>query len=194
MSVAYILGNGITRTQYDIKNIYESGLAHFNKGCVYGCNAIYRDYSDYLDYLVAMDPIIINEIKNSSFPKDKFILPSLEEQYEPIEFNPSRPRNNSAMIAMKYAIEKGNNHLICLGLDFVIEDKNINIDNIYNNTNGYGEETRAQVYDTIARCRFMEWFARKHPYVQFTFVFPEKYKFRINYVDNIDIQLIGTNI
>ena len=63
--VAFIIGNGPSRTKFDIASL--KGL-----GTIYGCNALYRDFTP--DYLVAIDPPIIKEIEKSDFPTDRFIV------------------------------------------------------------------------------------------------------------------------
>ena len=72
--LAYIIGNGPSREQFDIAKLKGTGV-------IYGCNALYRDYSDLIDFLVAIDPPIIDEITKSNFPKDKFIVPPHDEQF-----------------------------------------------------------------------------------------------------------------
>ena len=81
---AFIIGNGKSREQLDFQRL-------IGQGCTFGCNALYRDFKpDYIlpDYLVAIDPLLIEEIKNSDFPKDRFIEPPFAEQFEPAECNP----------------------------------------------------------------------------------------------------------
>ena len=81
--LAYIVGNGLTRKDFDIIGIKEHGLAPFPKGPIFACNAAYRDFTP--DWLVAIDSKIIKEIFESQFPKEKFIVPPIEEQYEPAD-------------------------------------------------------------------------------------------------------------
>ena len=56
--VAFIIGNGPSRAEFDIASL--RGL-----GTIYGCNALYRDFTP--DYLVAIDPPIIEEIETVSY-------------------------------------------------------------------------------------------------------------------------------
>ena len=96
MSTAFIIGNGKSREGFDLNS-----LRPFGK--IYGCNALYRDFEP--DYLVAIDDTITEEIRASSFPKEKFIYPSFEEQFESPEFNPfTRLRSNAGMNAMIEAL------------------------------------------------------------------------------------------
>lgn len=168
-SKALIIGNGLTRQKYDLNEFKKQ------KYVIFGTNAIYRTCKC-LDYLISIDVKIIEEINKSKFPKSKFIVPPLEEQFEPKEFDPNGHRQNAGMIAMNEAIKKGHKDLYCIGMDFVLENKNLNLGNIYDNTNGYGPETRASYFDTICRARFMNWFANKQKETNFIFMFPEIYK------------------
>ncbi len=187
--LAYIVGNGLTREAFDIKDIKDNGIGPYSKGPIFACNAAYRNFPDQIDYLIALDNKIISEINASDFPKNKFIVPALDEQYEDIRYSPNRHRNNAAMVAMKEAIKMGYTNLICLGLDFVIDDKELNIGNLYDGTNGYEMVTRASYFDTISRCRYMKWFAKQNKQITFTFLFPKEYNFRIE-EENISIEVL----
>lgn len=182
MPKALIVGNGISRQKYDIENFKYEGYT------IWGMNALYRDYP-WIDYLVALDSKIIKEINSSEFPKNKFLVPTIEEQYEPIEYNPNRPRMNAAMSAMREAIKRGYKEIVSIGLDFMIEDKKLNIANIYDGTNGYEEQTRASYFDTISRAKFMDWYASQNPKIIFKFLFPQVYKFRNFKSQNIKIEI-----
>lgn len=60
MSIGFILGNGISRRDIPFSNLKL-------KGMIYGCNAIYREYTP--DVLVATDPGIGEYIQNSGYSK-----------------------------------------------------------------------------------------------------------------------------
>ena len=53
-NTAFVIGNGVSRKGIDLNLLNKHGT-------VYACNAIYRDYDP--DYLVAVDPKMIFEIK-----------------------------------------------------------------------------------------------------------------------------------
>ena len=163
MSRAFIIGNGPSRKEFDLNKLKD-------KGTVFGCNALYRDFKP--DYLVAIDKVIIEEIHKSDYPQHRFIVPPEHEQYEPAEFNPAQPRSNAGMNAMTEAIKRGNRELFCLGFDFLLEDKEYSLGNIYDGTNGYGKEVRATENDNKGRTRYLQWYVRKHPNNGFIFVFP----------------------
>ena len=172
--VAYIIGNGKSRTGFDIEKLIGSGT-------IWGCNALYRDWENegpnrrfmLPEYLVAIDDGIISEIESSEFPSDRFIVPPRDEQYEPAEVNPNRPRSNAGMVAMIEAIRKGATTLICFGFDFLLPG---NVTNMYDGTDNYGMETRATAQDNMGRCRYLQWFVEQNSNVQFFFSFPEAEK------------------
>jgi hypothetical protein len=61
MSVAFVLGNGVSRQQVDLNN-----LRHL--GQIYGCNALYRDFVP--DVLVSTDKPISTRIQDSGYPQN----------------------------------------------------------------------------------------------------------------------------
>ena len=165
---AFIIGNGKSREFLEVDRL-------IGQGCTFGCNALYREYKpDYIipDYLVAIDPILIEEIKASDFPSDRFIEPPFHEQFEPAECNPGRPRSNAGMNAMLEAIKMKFTTLYMFGFDFIIDDAKYSTDNIYEGSNGYGPETRASYNDNINRCLYMTYIAQKNPNINFKFVLP----------------------
>ena len=56
MDTAFIIGNGESRAIFPIKDLK-------NKGIIYGCNAIYRDYPELCDHIVAVNPLMYEELK-----------------------------------------------------------------------------------------------------------------------------------
>ena len=49
MDTAFIIGNGESRNIFPIKDLKGHGV-------IYGCNAIYRDYPNLCDNIVAVNP------------------------------------------------------------------------------------------------------------------------------------------
>ena len=162
---AFIIGNGESRRSFDLNDIKSVAP-------IFGCNAIYRDFSP--DWLVAVDEGVIDEISSSNFPIEYTLFPrSKAEEYEPADMHPGRnryPRNNSGMYAMQRAIEKDYNVLLCLGFDFLINDSYLSCTNLFAGTKNYGAETHANFEDNAGRIRYLEWFARKNKDVVFIFV------------------------
>mgnify|MGYP003149779602 CR=1 FL=1 len=137
---AFIIGNGLSRKDFNLNRLV-------GQGCTFGCNALYRDFTP--DYLVAIDDKIIEEITQSDYPMNRFIVPPNEEQYEPAEHNPNRPRSNAG----------------------ILEDQ-ISVKNIYDGSDCYGPETRANYTDNHNRAKYFEYMAKKNHNVNFKFVLP----------------------
>jgi hypothetical protein len=163
---AFIIGNGLSRESFDLEELR-------GKGTIFGCNALYRDFTP--DYLVSIDNEIISEVEGAiergEFDRDRFIVPPFNEQFEPKEFNPYQPRSNAGMNAMLEAIKMGAKEVYCMGFDFLIDDE-ISVANIYDSTPCYGPETRANRRDNVNRAAYMEYVALQNRDVLFTFIFP----------------------
>ena len=180
MNTAFIIGNGTSRKGFDLTKLKPYGT-------VFGCNAIYRDFPDnsFPDYIVSIDDGIITEIEGSDFPSKRFIVPPIDERWEPAECNIGRPRSNAGMNAMREAIKMDHEQLICLGFDFLIQDDNQLLSNIYDGTDNYGESTRASARDNPGRVNYLEWLVRQHPEVDFIFIFPD--------IENVT-KIVGENV
>jgi len=164
MSRAFIIGNGKSRDGFDLEQLRSHGK-------IYGCNALYRDFEP--DYLIAIDDEITEEIKASDFPKDKFIHPIMEEQFEHPEFNPfTRLRSNAGMNAMMEALKHGHRELICVGFDFIIQN-DLATDNMYEGSDCYGPETKTSLADGVRRAMYLDWFAKKNYNTMFRLVLPK---------------------
>jgi len=168
MNTAFIIGNGTSRKGFDLKRLKPYGT-------IYGCNALYRDFADNSvpDFLVAIDDGIITEIEGSDFPSKRFIVPPIDERWEPAECNISRPRSNAGMNAMREAIKAGYNQLICMGFDFLVNENNQLLSNMYDGSQNYGPETRANAADNPGRVKYLQWLVHKHPEVHFIFIFTD---------------------
>ena len=161
---AFIIGNGLSRSEFDLETLR-------GKGTIFGCNALYRDFTP--DYLVAIDDKIISEINHAidtgkcEVPQKNFIVPAWNECFE----ETTGRRSNAGMNAMIEAIRKGCDELFCLGFDFLI-DGDVSVKNVYDGTDCYGPETRANRSDNVNRTAYLEYVALQNRDVQFYFVFP----------------------
>jgi hypothetical protein len=64
MSMAFVLGNGVSRKSVNLEHLRIHGT-------IYGCNALYRDFTP--DVLIATDRPISEQIQHSGYPlKNKF--------------------------------------------------------------------------------------------------------------------------
>jgi len=178
LKTAYVIGNGSSREKFKLESLK-------GKGTVFGCNALYRDYEDYIlpDYLVAIDEAIIKEIEGSKFPKDRFLNPPEDEKWEPVElhwgksdkkdWNPARPRSNAGMNAINEAIKKGYTSIYIFGFDFLVVNEKIAISNVFHGTECYGLDTRANLNDTRNRMNYLGWMIEQNPDVKFLFCYPK---------------------
>ena len=180
---SFVIANGTSRLGFNLNRIKESGV-------VWGCNALYREYTPHYElpnYLVAIDDGMIKEIERSDFPKDRFILPPIDERWEPVDCNPHRPRSNAGVNAMIEAIKKGSDVIIGLGFDSIIIDKDQSVSNVYDNTPNYGHENRANYTDNAGRVRYLNWVAKKNPMVEFYFCYPKVLTMHAITAKNINI-------
>jgi len=167
---ALIVGNGPSRKTFDIAKLVDEE----DDLVVYGCNALYRDFKPNFElphFLIAIDEGMITEIESSSFPSNRFIVPTEDEMWEPVEYSSTRRRSNAGMNAMQAAIRDDHTKLICIGFDFLMSDR-ASLENVYDKTSNYELETRATPDDNQNRCRFLSWFCAKYDWVDFIFTYP----------------------
>ena len=160
--VAFIICNGESRREFDLDRLKPYPT--------FGCNALYREWEP--TWLVSIDPGITKEIQESNFDSDRHIVPPLEEQYEPVEYNSAQPRSNAGMNAIQEAVRRGYNKLYILGMDFILEDARFTMSNVYDGTDNYTMETRATANDQQSRTGYLNWYCSQHPEHSFRFVFP----------------------
>tara|TARA_Y100000593_G_C4274524_1_gene319290 strand:- start:849 stop:1463 length:615 start_codon:yes stop_codon:yes gene_type:complete len=179
MKKAFIIGNGKSRSEFDLSLLKD-------KGVMFGCNALYRDYyhqHNLPDYLIAIDEKIITEIEHSDFPSKRFLEPPEDEKWEPVElhwgravnddWNPARPRSNTGINAILEAEKLGHKDMWLFGMDFLVVQSTIATSNIYDGTNGYEPETRASLEDTRNRLQYLGWILENKPELNFIFCYPE---------------------
>ena len=109
MSVAFVLGNGQSRSVIDLTRIQPLGP-------IYGCNGLYRDFEP--DCLVATDRPIAEHIQRSGYSKkNRFYtrrpLPDLGAHQVPKKYH----GNSSGPIACAIAASDGHRRIYLLGYD-----------------------------------------------------------------------------
>jgi len=125
MDRIFVLGNGRSRLGLDLDSLKSAGK-------VFGCNALYRDFSP--DILFATDPGISKEIEESGYPNtNEFFTRS------PGHFNSKKILKNngysSGPVAVTHAAMCNALNIYLIGFDLVgIDDKH---NNVYSNTNNY---------------------------------------------------------
>lgn len=132
---AFVLGNGKSRLKYDL---HELKL----RGKVYGCNALFRDFTP--DVLVATDRPMVIEVEETGYP----------DQNEFWTRNPG-PNTNSKKVELNYGFSSGpiavtlaamNNHkpIYMIGFDLTGDSGMIN--NVYAGTPNYRPENDKETY------------------------------------------------
>ena len=128
MTIAFVLGNGISRQGIDLQHLKSHGF-------VYGCNALYREFAP--DVLIATDRPIAEQIQHSGYaekhrfhtrrPLDGLGARSIPQRYWSYSSGPA---------ALGIAAEDKNVHIYLLGFDMgPAPDGRFN--NVYANTEFY---------------------------------------------------------
>jgi|TARA_B110000263_G_C15165602_1_gene444440 hypothetical protein len=167
MKKAFIVGNGTSRIPIPLPELV-------GKGVIFGCNALYRDFTDY-DYLVSIDNEIIEEVQDKA-NDDRLIIPDEEDRWEHSDYSKNRRRSNAGMNAMIEAVNKDCTKIYCLGFDFILKDK-ISTSNVYEDTECYGSETHANESDNPFRVKYLSWYMKQNKDTNFTFVLPRNFKY-----------------
>lgn len=119
---AFVLGNGKSRLQVNLHNLKKCGK-------VYGCNALYRDFTP--DVLVATDHPMSLEIEKSGYEGEFWArTPTVSARKIDINFGFS-----SGPIAVSMAARNAHRPIYLIGFDLMGENGNIN--NVYAGTDNY---------------------------------------------------------
>jgi hypothetical protein len=137
MTIAFVLGNGVSRKPIDLGRLKQLGP-------IYGCNALYREFVP--DVLVATDRPIAQQIQESGYSKiNRFHtrkpLPNLGAKPIPRDYH----GNSSGPIAVALAVLDGHNKVYMLGFDMgpVANNK---FNNVYADTEFYKKSNDAPTY------------------------------------------------
>lgn len=152
MPVAYVLGNGPSRLALDLALLRKDPTA-----VIFGCNAIHRDFKP--DYIVAIDPDPIAELRNSDFPQHRILVPMRHEHWEPPELHrgvPNARRSNAGVNAVREAIRRDLSPIYLIGFDFLLKDPVKATDNVYDGTPTYEKERRANAADSLPRAAYLD--------------------------------------
>jgi hypothetical protein len=137
MSIAFVLGNGISR-----KNIAITTLSQCGK--IYGCNALYRDYIP--DVLVATDRPIATEIQESGYSaKNKFYTRRPISNLGAIEIPKPYFGFSSGPVAAGIAAMDGHRRVYLLGFDMGPTPEKL-FNNLYAGTEFYRPYTAIPTY------------------------------------------------
>jgi hypothetical protein len=162
---AYCIGNGPSRKDFDLNKLKATGQT-------YGCNALYRDFIP--DYIFSIDsPVTLTMVNDKVYEKCIHYTPSLEVNRYPKE-GPSHLHlipNNPHWICGNQAIwttgVHGHKNVYLLGYDFREFGKD-QLNNIYQDTENYGERHSDTVFDGwLKQFRDM---LKMRPYVNYIMV------------------------
>ena len=133
-----MLGNGTSRKSIDLNQLK-------NKGTIYGCNALYREFEP--DYLVAVDTKMILEINKAGYQHSHNVWTNPNRSFNGMNgfnfFNPSKGWS-SGPTALWLASTHDVQDIFILGFDYQgINDK---INNIYADTTNYKKSHERATY------------------------------------------------
>lgn len=173
---AFVLGNGVSRLQADLPTLSHSGT-------VYGCNALYREYSP--DYLIAVDVKMVNEIIESGYNKTHEVWTNPNRGISaPDNLNLFNPHLgwSSGPTALWLASKNGHKEVFILGFDY--EGLNGKVNNVYASTPNYKEKEAAATF-------FGNWSSqtekviKDNPHIQYYRVLGDKKFIPPNFTDEI---------
>jgi len=136
--IAFVLGNGKSRLQVDHTKLVENGT-------VYGCNALYREFSP--DYLVAVDPRMVAEIARTNYQLTNLVYTNRSRSYDNIEgLNFLEPMRgwSSGPSAIWLAAQHKHKEIYLIGFDFAGINGKVN--NVYANTQNYKRDTEEEIF------------------------------------------------
>jgi len=90
------------------------------------------------------------------------------------QWDPQRPRSNAGMNAILEAIKLEYETLYVFGFDFLVVDQNTAMSNLYDGTDCYGLETRANLQDTRNRMKYLGHVIENNPKTNFVFCYPKE--------------------
>jgi hypothetical protein len=128
MSIAFVIGNGISRKDIDLNLLKQQGR-------IYGCNALYREFTP--DVLVATDTPIATAIQESGYAKiSRFYTRKPIEGSGALPLLANYSGYSSGPNALGMACIDGNFTVYLLGFDMGPAENNL-FNNIYADTEFY---------------------------------------------------------
>lgn len=136
--IAFVLGNGKSRLEINHHTLQEYGP-------IYGCNALYREFSP--DYLIAVDPRMIIEIARTGYQLTNSVYTNRSRSYDKIKgLNYLEPMRgwSSGPSAIWLAAQHSYKEIYLIGFDFVGINGKVN--NVYANTQNYKRDNEAAIF------------------------------------------------
>ena len=160
---AYCIGNGPSRKGFDLRRLKSTGQT-------YGCNALYRDFIP--DFIFSVDTnMSMKMVEDEVGLKTVHYAPALQankkESKGMIHLIPNNPHWISGNAAFWTAGVHGHKDIYLLGFDFREYGKG-ELNNIYQDTDYYGERNEDKIFDGwLKQFRDM---LKMRPYVNYTVV------------------------
>ena len=160
---AYCIGNGPSRKGFDLRKLKATGQT-------YGCNALYRDFIP--DFIFSVDTnMSMKMVEDEVGLKTVHYAPALQanrkESKGMIHLIPNNPNWISGNVAFWTAGVHGHRNIYLIGYDFREYGKG-ELNNIYQNTDNYGERNDDNIFDGwLKQFRDM---LKMRPYVNYTVV------------------------
>lgn len=137
-NVAFVLGNGTSRQQLNHQNLLD-------KGTVYACNAIYREFAPH--HLIAVDVKMVNEIVASGYNKTHSVWTNpnkgISQKHNLNMFHPHKGWS-SGPTALWFASEQGHKDIYIFGFDYQGLQGKFN--NMYADTYNYKKSNDAATF------------------------------------------------
>lgn len=160
---AYCIGNGPSRKGFDLRKLKATGQT-------YGCNALYRDFIP--DFIFSVDTnMSMKMVEDEVGLKTIHYAPALQanrkESKGMIHLIPNNPNWISGNVAFWTAGVHGHRNIYLIGYDFREYGKG-ELNNIYQNTDNYGERNDDNIFHGwLKQFRDM---LKMRPYVNYTVV------------------------
>jgi hypothetical protein len=137
MTMAFVLGNGISRQDIDLTKLTEHGP-------IYGCNALYKEFSP--SVLVATDRPISEQIQSTGYSLQHCFYTRNPRPGQGARRIPDAYwKHSSGPAAVGIAAEAGHNTIYLLGFDMGPTGNN-KFNNVYADTEFYKASTAAPTY------------------------------------------------
>lgn len=140
MTIAFVLGNGVSRLNIDPDELKLLGS-------IYACNACYRDFIP--DYLIAVDSRMVIELIENNVQKLTEIWTNHSSRYIKFNgikyFNPSKGWS-SGPTALWLASAHKHSEIFILGFDYQGIENNTKFNNVYAGTKNYKKTHEPPTY------------------------------------------------
>ena len=173
---AFVLGNGVSRLKADLPTLS-------NAGTLYGCNALYREYTP--DHLIAVDVKMVNEIIATGYQNTHSVWTNPNKGIaDNTNLNILNPHLgwSSGPTALWLASKNGHKEIYILGFDY--EGLNGKVNNVYSGTPNYKKTEDAATF-------FGNWSSqtekviKENPHIQYYRVLGDKQFIPPNFTDEI---------